>query len=257
MIFRTLLATASLFLVCHAPSFLRADPNPGQAELEPIQTLVGQWRGVGQPRRGSTEGAWRETAGWAWDFSGDSAALVFSADEAHHIRTGRLEPADSDEDHALRWTVTLASGSRHVYHGTQQPNGTLSFVASDETDEPLAPDRITLRLVAGGDRLVMALERHIAGKQFAPLASIGYTREGGDFAPGDGLPECVVTGGRGSMAVTHEGQTVYVCCGGCRDAFLADPVGILADYATRQAEQQRDGDDSRSSQDEGSQGAAD
>lgn len=257
MILRTLLSVASLLLICHAPAHLGAAPNPGQAELESIQTLVGQWRGVGQPRRGSTVGAWRETAGWEWDFSEDSAALVFSADQAHHLRTGRLEPAASDETRPLRWTVELVSGQQLVYHGMQQPDGTLSFVLPEQSDDPRVPDRIALRVVAGGDRLVMALERRVTSKRFGPLASIGYTREGGSFAPGDGTPECVVTGGRGSMAVTHEGQTVYVCCGGCRDAFLADPVGILADYAARRAKQQRDRDDSRSSQDEESPGATD
>jgi YHS domain-containing protein len=32
-----------------------------------------------------------------------------------------------------------------------------------------------------------------------------------------------VTGGLGTIAVSYKGQTYYVCCGGCKDAFEADP----------------------------------
>ena len=33
----------------------------------------------------------------------------------------------------------------------------------------------------------------------------------------------VVSGGRGTMTVTHDGTTYYVCCSGCRDEFKSDP----------------------------------
>ena len=34
---------------------------------------------------------------------------------------------------------------------------------------------------------------------------------------------CPVTGGLGTMAVSHAGKTYYVCCTGCREAFDKDP----------------------------------
>jgi YHS domain-containing protein len=43
----------------------------------------------------------------------------------------------------------------------------------------------------------------------------------------------VVTGGAGTISVTHKGQTYYVCCTGCQQAFEDDPEGVLAEYAAR------------------------
>ena len=35
-------------------------------------------------------------------------------------------------------------------------------------------------------------------------------------------------GGAGTMTVSYNGQTYYVCCTGCRDAFLAEPEKFIA-----------------------------
>jgi YHS domain-containing protein len=71
--------------------------------------------------------------------------------------------------------------------------------------------------------------------RFDRLAEIGYTRLGVRFAAGDSFPECIVTGGRGTIAVSHAGMTYYVCCSGCKEAFDDDPAGILAEYRERKA----------------------
>ena len=63
-------------------------------------------------------------------------------------------------------------------------------------------------------------------------AEVGYTREGVTFGveAGGKKPQCVVTGGLGTMAVTYMGTTYYVCCSGCRDAFNENPAKIIAEY---------------------------
>ena len=45
--------------------------------------------------------------------------------------------------------------------------------------------------------------------------------------------ECVVTGGLGTIAVRHKGETYWVCCTGCREAFEADPEAILAELKSK------------------------
>ena len=44
--------------------------------LAPLQTYVGGWRGVGQPKRGSSAGAWTEEFEWLWRFKQGRAELV-------------------------------------------------------------------------------------------------------------------------------------------------------------------------------------
>ena len=75
-------------------------------------------------------------------------------------------------------------------------------------------------------------------QSFFRVAEVGYTREGTRLAQaGAGGPECVVTGGLGTMQVSYKGKTYYVCCSGCKQAFDDDPEGILADFAARKAEE--------------------
>ena len=96
--------------------------------------------------------------------------------------------------------------------------------------------QIAMRQVASGDRLLISyLQRSAGSKLLTPLAEVGYTRKGSNFGKGTSGPECIVTGGYGSMAVQYEGQTYYVCCTGCRDLFNDDPAAAIADYRQRKA----------------------
>ena len=106
--------------------------------------------------------------------------------------------------------------------------------------KPDRPARITIRVVADGDRLLVLYERRV-GEQFARLAEVGYTRKGSSFAIAGGDPhECIVTGGHGTIAVEYKGNTYYFCCTGCRDLFKQDPERVLAEYRQRKAHEQKD-----------------
>jgi hypothetical protein len=71
---------------------------------------------------------------------------------------------------------------------------------------------------------------------YARLAEVGSTRKGRSFAKAVASgPECVVTGGLGTIAVEYLGRTYYVCCTGCRDLFREDPERVLAEYRERKA----------------------
>ena len=51
---------------------------------------------------------------------------------------------------------------------------------------------------------------------------------------------CVVTGGLGKIAVAYKGQTYYVCCSGCKDAFEENPEKILKEFEARKAKKKAD-----------------
>ena len=211
--------------------------------LAPLNAYVGGWRGVGQLRRGSNQGAWTEKADWAWKFDGGRAALAFASPEGKYLRSGRLRPSDQPGQFEL--TAMPAGGESECrYVGRVDDKEQLVLVA--EQQEPAQtkaatspPDRISFRTVADGDRLLILYERRLpGGDRFTRLAEVGYTRQGSSFAKGSSQPECVVTGGLGTIEVTYKGKTYLVCCTGCRDLFNDDPEGVLADYRERKAQEQ-------------------
>ncbi|MBL9125979.1 MAG: hypothetical protein JNG90_20215 [Planctomycetaceae bacterium] len=213
--------------------------------LAPFRDLVGAWRGVGQPQRGSTRGAWVEKGQWEWKFADGHATLVFRSPEGKVIRDAELRPATAAGVFDLivqpppPTPKSETPQPRTTYTGKADADGRLVVTASDPPAD--LPARITLGLVANGDRLIMLLERKApAGERFSRLAEVGFTREGSQFGKGTTQPECVVTGGHASIAVEHEGKTYYVCCGGCRDLFNEDPAQVLADYRERKAAEKQD-----------------
>jgi YHS domain-containing protein len=208
-------------------------PQPNAKEaLKPLQDLVGYWeKGVGQPRRGSTVGAWLEEADWAWKFEKDRAALVFQAPKGKYFVAGRLEPADKPAQ--FRLIGTLAEPKTEVtYTGAKNDEGRLVFTAERAPEG--APARVSVRTVADGDRLLVLYERRLADTdRYLRLAEVAYTRKGSNFARAVTARECVVTGGAGTIQVSYNGQSYWVCCTGCRDLFNDDPESTLAEYRAR------------------------
>ncbi len=210
----------------------QAAQDDPRAALEAIQNMViGEWRGVGQPRRGSSRGSWIETATWSWEFQGDQASLVFSIEDGKFYSSGEIK--SGDEPNTFVFTGTTADGEKESFSGKRDEDGKLSFMAAEEAKNG-RPARISFRTVANGDRLLILLERQLAEDRFSRLAEIGYTRQGSGFGQGASTgPECVVTGGLGTIPVEHDGKTYYVCCTGCQGLFDEDPERILAEYAKR------------------------
>jgi hypothetical protein len=196
--------------------------------LSKLQNYVGQWRGVGQPMRGSTKDSWVEKTGWAWKFADSDVSLQMNSDDAKYFRSAELRPGA--EPDAFELTAKTATGSEIKYTGKQDDNG-LVLIAMNQIEG--VPARVSIRLVAGGDRMVVLYERKTEGDRFARLAEVGLTRQGSGFGKGTSYVECVVTGGLGTIAVMHQGKTYYVCCTGCRDYFNDNPEEVLAEYRAR------------------------
>jgi hypothetical protein len=43
-------------------------------------------------------------------------------------------------------------------------------------------------------------------------------------------PECVVSGGLGTSTVSYMGETFYVCCSGCAEAFKENPKKFVDEF---------------------------
>jgi hypothetical protein len=227
MVFMPLAAGLALWHeVAHGDEQIAADKRA----LSPLQPYVGGWRGVGQPKRGSNQGAWTETCEWNWQFEDGRAALVARLDHDKYFASFRVQPAERPSRFEVLATPTGDSKS-------QRFAGAISGGVLTVADENAPTDRvarISIQLVADGDRMVVLYEKRLGEGAFGRMAEVGSTRSGSSFAKNAASgPECVVTGGLGKVAVEYQGKKYFVCCSGCRDLFNDDPAGVLADYRKR------------------------
>lgn len=205
-------------------------PSP-RAALQRLNGLIGAWRGVGQPRRQSNRDAWNETADWVWDLQGASPAVVQTVSGGRLCQSLRYEFDSATGEYTA--LSTAPDGTSRTYRGGWA-NEQLVLVSPGKSGERSLRLTITPR---SDIRLVVLHEATEPDKTvYFRVAEIGYTRAGQRLAAeGGGQPQCVVTGGLGEIAVQHAGQTYYVCCTGCKQAFEADPEKILREYRERVA----------------------
>ncbi len=195
-----------------------------------LNGVVGGWRGVGQPIRGSNKGAWSETSEWVWELSKDKVALKYTASDGKGIKSGHLSWDAASEKYVF--DATLPDGAIRSYRGAWDKD---RLVLESSPDDAGTVHQVAVTPL-NEKRMLVFLGTKGAGRDtFARVAEIGYTRAGTRLAvEGAGQPECIVTGGTGTSTVMHKGKTYYVCCTGCRDAFLDDPEGVLAEAAERE-----------------------
>ena len=215
-----------------SPSSDVAKPAKIQA-LQEFNVLIGDWRGVGQPKRGSQNGAWQERAASVWELKPQSTGIRWNVDAGKQWKSALLGYDESTKRFTLN--VKMPDDSARSYKGKMDEK---RLVVDSESDSAKDIRRVTLT-VLNDNRLTVLLEKRPEQQSFfTRVAEIGYQRDGTRLAvAGSSGPECVVTGGLGTIPVMHKGKTYYVCCTGCRDAFNDDPEGILADYQKRKAEE--------------------
>jgi YHS domain-containing protein len=210
-----------------------AEPSSGrqaaQEALKPYGALVGSWKGVGQPQRSSSKGAWIEKAAWSWKLSQDDAALELSVERGKWLKSARLTRGTEPGSFVL--TAVMADDGSRSFSGRPKDHQSLVLTAEGEGSEGVR--RITIRPLHE-TRFTLLLEgRDPSGSSFFRLAEVGYTREGVTFAAGDSHPTCIVTQGRGTIQVKYQGKTYWVCCSGCKELFEADPAAMIAEAAER------------------------
>lgn len=243
------MAFGLLFAACWGATALRSDENkpvadPGKAAtplsttdreavrqgLSKFHALIGAWRGTGQPVRNSPRGSWLETADWLWEVKKESLALKYDIKDGKILKSARLTYDPAKQLYSL--DATLADKAVRRYSGKLVENRlSLESAADPQGNVHL------LTITQLSDKRVVALfqSRPATGSRLTLVAEVGYTRQGTRLAEEGGSgPECIVTGGKGTMSLAYKGQTYFFCCTGCRDAFLADPEGTIAE-ATRRA----------------------
>ena len=199
--------------------------------LREFNGLVGSWRGIGQVKRGSSQGAWQEKAEFVWELKPKSTGIRINVEDGKEWKTALLNFDETTKQFLLR--ATLPDDSTRSYHGKLEEKK----LVLEGVDTNKDVHRLTLTMLNENRLLILFEKRPEKQSFFTRTGEVGYQRQGTKIAAVGGTgPVCIVTGGAGTIAVTHKGKTYYVCCTGCRDAFNDDPEGTLAAYEKQKAD---------------------
>lgn len=229
MLARTMILMASLaWLFTQGLAAAEDQPKPAsnRQALQVFNDLIGTWRGTGTPigsRADQQQGFWVETMTWEWQFKGDDAWIKINFDKGKHFLNGTLRYDPTKEQFAL--TLQTTAKETKTFTGTLDKK-----VLTLETAGGEKAERLVFTLLHANRFLYRQEARTAERPVFAKLYQVGATKEGVPFAAGDGKPECIVSGGLGTMPVLYKGDTYYVCCSGCRDEFVANPEKYIKEY---------------------------
>lgn len=198
-----------------------ADPKPDAKEpFKPLAPLIGGWKCSGRADdRDRT--FWSERAEWAWKFKGDEAWLTVTFEKGKHFTGGELKYDAKEKKYTLKLTTT--DKAEHSFVGTLGEGKAKEPVLTLERTDGDTVFQFTVTLLHGNRHLMQMSSRPKAVDTFTRQYLVGATKEGEPFADEAKGPECIVSGGTGTIAVTHKGATYYVCCSGCKDEFKSDP----------------------------------
>jgi len=196
--------------------------------LQALQDYIGGWKGNGTSEKDRSE-IWKENAVWSWRFKGNDIFLSVENKDSKLFKSGEMRFLPDSNKYQL--TLVDKRNNQRVYEG-ELKKGSLILEGLDPASK--ATNQIKLNTAGGGLRLVMTLSAKPEGRTvFNKQYQVSYTKEGESFGAAVKKNECVVTGGLGTMTVSYMGQTYYVCCGGCRDAFNENPAKIIKEYLAR------------------------
>jgi len=211
-------------------------PKTAKDALQPFNVLVGSWRGSGAPEGTKDEraaGAWSQTDEWVWRFKDQDAWLAGAFDKGKHFTKGELRYTPDKDRPRFTLTLTAADKSTATFVGVLSDKD--KVLALTRTDGPAGEEQRVVFNLLHHNRHLYRFETRPAGTTvaFEKKWQVGATKEGVPFADVPKGPECIVSGGLGTMKVSHKGKDYYVCCSGCRDEFKENPDKYVAEYEAK------------------------
>jgi hypothetical protein len=219
-----------------APVLRAADNGPQDARemLKELQDYIGAWKGSGgpdKPRPGPHDPVWSESLDWSWRFKGDDAWLLLKISNGKQFKDGEIRYLP--DKGAYQLTLTDTRGRKLIFQGTLK-NEVLTWERIDpQTKEA---QRITMNIAGDGVRFIYRVAHRGEGSTiWVKDFMVACTKEGESLGHTEKKNACVVSGGVGTIAVTYKGETYWVCCSGCRDAFNENPEKYIAEFKAKKA----------------------
>jgi YHS domain-containing protein len=204
-----------------------ADPTPAETvkikkAVKELQDFMGNWNLEGTQKTGAKTEAWKEKIEWSWNLKDQmrSIKVTFAEGKGKYFSKGEMTYALDKKKYVL--TLVDKDKKEQVYEGDLLKSGGLKLERKDEKTGDV--NRLTLNTLSDGVRFSLKMEKQEGGKGlFSSAFQMVGNKDGESLAGGTKKPECIVTGGAASIAVSYQGKTYFVCCSGCRDAFNENP----------------------------------
>lgn len=197
-----------------------SDKDPVKDGLSKLNEFIGSWKGSGKSSATKVKD-WTEGGSWGWNFKEKEPSIAFESPGSQFLESG-----------VIRYDPKKKLYSVEAKGGLFKEPATLTgkidskgyFVIGRTDPDTGDKQEFVFYTTNEGGFLnyryqVTAKGRTIAAK----LGEVTLKKEGFSIVGGAKRPECVVTGGLGTMPVSYNGKTYYVCCTGCRDAFNENP----------------------------------
>jgi hypothetical protein len=222
------LLTGVFGLVAALPAAPASDKEKKKEALRELQDFIGGWDGNGQTkaRPGPRDPFWKETVNWGWKFKGEDCWLTVEFVGGKFLKNAEVRYLLDKKKYKLVGTPVTGKDAL-VFEGALKDEKLIFERKDAATDEV---QRVSMNLAAEGIRFNYNVERK-SGTLWKLEYRIGTTKKGESLAgkKKEG-PECVVSGGLGTMAVSYNGETFYVCCSGCAEAFKENPKKYVDEY---------------------------
>jgi len=210
------------------------EKSDAKEALKELQEFIGSWKGTGgpdKPRPTPRDPVWNENIRWAWRFKGDDAWLHMDVKDGKLFKSAELRYLPKKK--LYRLTATDKEGKQLIFEGKIEREILKLERINPETK---GTEQITMNTAAEGDRFIYRLAHKNEGTTlWRRDYLIAFTREGVSLGKVDKKNECVVSGGLGTIAVSYKGETYYVCCSGCADAFKENPEKYINEFKAKKA----------------------
>jgi YHS domain len=237
---RHFVASVAVGAACLLPTAIPASgqsQRPQKEALQAFNDLIGSWRGTAVPAGTKDEqqrNFWTETITWQWQFKDKDVWLSVAFDKSKHFTKGTLRYLP-DKDQFVLKLINLANEERAFSGQLSDKILTLDSPPDGKGDV----ERVVVTLLHDNRYLYRLDKKKAERTSFTNVFKVGATKEGVAFAAGSGKPECIVSGGLGTVPVEYLGKTYYVCCSGCASEFRADPAKYVKDYEEKKAKKDK------------------
>ncbi|MSR79693.1 MAG: hypothetical protein EXS11_03080 [Gemmataceae bacterium] len=213
--------------LCQGTS-LAADDS--KEALQKLQEFVGQWKASGGPDgRNKVVPIWSETIEWSWKFKGDEVSLMMKIGGGKYLKGGELRYLT--EKKAYQLDAIDIKGEKLVFTGKFAKDILTLERLDKKSDER---QQLVMNTAAEGIRFLYRFKKAEEGRTlFTGVYIVQATKEGESLGAAQKKNECVVSGGAGTMTVSFKGETFYVCCSGCADAFKETPEKYIAEFKAK------------------------